>query len=85
MALQHMSRVISTIMAAAYDAFVALDLFPESVLAARKDQTHDGVRARALSRTAGEIAEDEVDKVSLCDQLQGGMVRKNRYLLVSCA
>ena len=60
MALQHMSRVVSTVMAAAYDAFVALDLLPEGVLAARKDQTHGGVRAGALSRTAGEIAKDEI-------------------------
>lgn len=38
--LDHMGRIIATIMAPADNAFVAFDLFAESVLSAGEYQTH---------------------------------------------
>lgn len=50
MALDDMTIVVSAVVALADGALVALDLLAESVLTARKDDTHDGRSCRLLVR-----------------------------------
>lgn len=41
MAFDDMAAVVATVLAAADDAFISLDLLPEGVLAAGENKTHD--------------------------------------------
>ena len=51
--LDHLRSVVAAVVAAAHDAFIALDFLPEGVLATREYETHTGGGVAALCAAEG--------------------------------